>query len=941
MTGTLERETELARIAAALDASATGTGQVLVIEGEAGIGKTRLVEETRRLAKERGFGRLQATGDELESAMAWGVVRQMVERSISRYSGATREAIVAGPTGNALSALDTAPAGPGAGDAEVARTLHALWWVAVDLSSTRPLLITVDDAQWSDPPSLGFLNYLSRRVADLPIALVVATRPPADRTGALAELTSSRHAELLLPRPLTRAAVEAFGADRGTPPHEAVIAAVHLASGGNPFLTSALLDELVATGHPLDDPASAIAVRGLGPTTVSRALLSRLTPDALALAGAAAVLGHGHGYDALLAGELVELPPDRLQEALDRLVADNVLIRQRTLAFVHPVIREATLAALGPVETAHLHARAATTLHAGRAPAAVVAAHLAFAPAGSLAEAADLLREAAVLATAAGDHATAARHLERATAEQPDDQTLAAELGRAQLRAGDVRRARPILRSAAVEHDDPLERARLHGQAASATAVLDGGAAAVAELTDLLAGMPATLDPPRLVLEARLGVIRSFLPEERRTAAARLRDFAHLPGTSPDERTLLALSAQRGRYEADPHDEVARLAARALSEGALFDDASGSIEGMVGWVVAVMSLVAADGVAMAGAEIRRARERVQRHGSPVEFAMVANTAQYLAWRLGDVAGAEVESDSALAAVEPEDNSSHVVALRATAAHFGAHAALERGEVALARRYLDDFDRRCGQASAVIPAMWLLEAKGRTALAEQDPTAARAAAQQLRKATEQAGLDPASVPWRWSAALAALRLGDEDEARTLAEEQVELAHRWGAPTDVGAALRLRGMVSTGEPASQVKAFEQAVDWLEMSPSRLDLAKALVDLGECYRVTRRRTDARDVLVRGGELAADCGSRVLRDRAADALEAIGDRPRRTLAVGPDALTASERRVADLAVGGRTNRDIAQELFVSPKTVENHLGRIYTKLGIAGRRELVDALS
>lgn len=939
MTSTLERETELARIAAALDAAAAGTGQVLVIEGEAGIGKTRLVQETRRLAKERGFGRLQATGDEVESAMAWGVVRQMVERSISRYAGEIREAIVAGPTGNALSALEKAPDGPAAGDAEVARTLHALWWVAVDLSSTRPLLITVDDAQWSDPPSLGFLNYLSRRVADLPIALVVATRPPSDQTGALAELTSSRHAELLLPRPLTRAAVEAFGADRGTPPHETVIAAVHKASGGNPFLTSALLDELVATGHALDDPTAAGAVHGLGPTTVARALLSRLTPEALELAGAAAVLGSG--YDAWLAGEIVDLPPERLQAALDRLVADHVLARQRTLAFVHPVIREATLAALGPVETAHLHARAATSLHAGRAPAGVVAAHLALAPTGSLAEASAVLQEAAAHATAAGDHTTAARHLERATAERPDDRALAAELGRALLRAGDVRRARPMLGSAATAQDDPLERARLQGQAASATAMLDGGAAAVTELNGLLAGLPDALDPPRLVLEARLGVIRSFLPTERRTASARLRDFDHLPGTSPDERTLLALSAQRGRYEADPHDEVAQLAARALSEGALFDDASGSIEGMVGWVVAVMSLISADGVTMAGAEIRRARERVQRHGSPVEFAMVANTAQYLAWRTGDVAGTEAESEGALAAVEPEDNASHVVALRATAAHFGAYAALERGDLPLARRYLDDFDRRCGEASATIPAMWLLEARARTALAEQNPEAARTAARKLRTATEQAGLDLASVPWRWSAALAALRLGDEDEARTLAEEQLELAHRWGAATDVGVALRLRGKVSTGEPASQVKAFEQAVACLESSPSRLDLAKSLVDLGECYRVTRRRADAREPLQRGGELAAECGARVLRERAADALEAIGDRPRRTLAVGPDALTASERRVADLALGGRTNRDIAQELFVSPKTVENHLGRIYTKLGIAGRRELVDALS
>ena len=91
----------------------------------------------------------------------------------------------------------------------------------------------------------------------------------------------------------------------------------------------------------------------------------------------------------------------------------------------------------------------------------------------------------------------------------------------------------------------------------------------------------------------------------------------------------------------------------------------------------------------------------------------------------------------------------------------------------------------------------------------------------------------------------------------------------------------------------------------------------------------------------MAEACGSPAVRDRIAAALEAIGDRPRRTIALGAESLTASERRVASLAVEGRSNRDIAQELFVSPKTVENHLGRVYSKLGIGNRRELAGALA
>lgn len=104
-TGTLERENELVRVAAALDAAADGSGRVVIIEGPAGIGKTRLMQETRALAKVRGFGRIQATGDELESAMPWSVVRQLVERSISRYGGQARAGLMAGPSGAAFLVL--------------------------------------------------------------------------------------------------------------------------------------------------------------------------------------------------------------------------------------------------------------------------------------------------------------------------------------------------------------------------------------------------------------------------------------------------------------------------------------------------------------------------------------------------------------------------------------------------------------------------------------------------------------------------------------------------------------------------------------------------------------------------------------------------------------------------------------------------------------------
>lgn len=913
----LERDDEIAHIREALDAATRGEGRVVVIEGRAGIGKTRLVHECRELAKERGFGRLQAVGDALESAMAWGVVRQLVERSVSRYSGEIREKILAGPSGAALKALDDAAYDPS--EAELARTLHSLWWVAVDLSSTRPLLITVDDAHWADLSSLQFLVYLSRRIADLPIALIVATRPPADNTGPLAQLSVS--ADRLLPRPLTTDAINALVSG-----HPEVIKALHAASGGNPFLTKVLVDELGSLGLPLDDAATAERIGGLGPSTVFRATLGRLPADAVALAGAVAVLGsHADPWQAAALAGVSDLP-----SAVEALVAANVVVTGEHLEYVHPVVREAVLTGLGPIARASLHARAATALWESHAPADHVAAHLIHAPKGTLPNAADVLRKAAATLLSAGDAHTAAAHLARAVDERPNDAALRAELGRALLRTGDAVNAHRHLKAAATGLPD----AELVAAAASATAVIEGPAAAIAELTEAINARPD--GESRLHLEARLAVFRSFLPEQRQVASAHLSAYSGLAGGTPDERTLLGLLAQMGRYEVWPHDQVAATATRALANGAYLDDATGSTDAMVAWLVALLALMAADGVDTARREIERARLKVRTHGSPVEFAMVTNASQFLNWRCGNMPTVEAEAEGALAAIAQEDPVSQVIGLRATSTHFAAYSALERGDIDAAQAAVDTFDLAHVSAPPMMPTIWLHEVRGLIALARGNAAQALTEAHRQRDAMAAVQVDPPTIPWRGVAVRALLQLGEP--ATALASEQLDIARKWGAATEVGAALRLLAHACAD---SRLELLTESVNVLENSPSRLELARSLVDLGETLRVARRRTDARDPLHRAIDLATTCGSAILRTRAIEALEALGDRPRRQLVVGAESLTASERRVADLAAAGRANREIAQELFVTPKTVENHLGRIYTKLGIAGRRDLPRVLA
>jgi DNA-binding CsgD family transcriptional regulator len=931
-SATLERDDELHRIAAALDAAAAGAGRAVVIEGPAGIGKSRLIADTRAMAKERGFGRLQAIGDELERAVAWSVVRQMVERSISRYSGETRRTLLAGPSGDALRTLDAAPEEAAVGDAAVARTLHALWWVAVDLSSYRPLLITVDDAQWSDLPSLRFLGYLSRRIADLPIAVVIGTRPPQERAGPLAELTAARDLERVEPRPLSEDAVAALGASRGEAPAPAVTAAVHAASGGNPFLATVLLDELERRHLAPSDPATAGEVGGLGPSAISRTMLARLPADATALATAAAVMG-GRA-EPWLAGEVAGLAQEALAPAADALRAAHVLTADAEhLTFVHPVIREAVLADVPPGELAALHGRAATTLlHAG-APAALLAAHLAAAPAGTLPGAADILRRAATQLTAEGDHGTAAEFLSRAREERPQDHALLADLGRALARSGRPEQGREHLRAAAATARG-AERAELVAAAVAATAMVDGQQRAVEELAPLVEAWDGD-DASRMVLEARLAQLRSMLPAETEPHVEHLRRFAGASGDTPAERTLLAMLAQRARYDGRPAAEVSAFALRALREGAFLADVDGTIEGMVAWVVAVAALASADAVEPANAEIARARERVREHGSPVEFAIVASIAAIMAYRCGDLVAAGAEAEAGLAAIAGEEPTPVVTATRGTTAWVGVYSAIERGELETAVAVVDQVP---DTDPGVIPALWMGVARGRLALELDDPALAFRQAMEVGEAARSGRFDTPSIPWRVTAALAAQRLGRDEDAATLAREHLELARRTEAPTDLGLALRLSARI---EPAARIERLDEAIAVLEGSHARFELAAALTDLGEALRVVKRRRDAREVLLRAAELAGECGARPLRQRAADALASIGDRPRELMFSGLEGLTASERRVAELASTGRSNREIAQELFVTPKTVENHLGRVYVKLGIGSRRELSTSLA
>lgn len=180
----------------------------------------------------------------------------------------------------------------------------------------------------------------------------------------------------------------------------------------------------------------------------------------------------------------------------------------------------------------------------------------------------------------------------------------------------------------------------------------------------------------------------------------------------------------------------------------------------------------------------------------------------------------------------------------------------------------------------------------------------------------------------------MRLGREGEARLLLEEHEVTAARWGTPAAQGIGLQGRAAATDGE--QQLALLNSAEELLAGSPCRLDHARVLFELGCSLRRAGRRRDAQRRLGEAVSLAQACGARALATRANDELGVLIARPRRLQFSGVESLTASERRVALMAAEGQSNSQIAQALFVTPKTVENHLGRVYIKLGVKSRAQL-----
>jgi DNA-binding CsgD family transcriptional regulator len=933
----LERERELELIEDRIEAAREGRGSLLLFEGPAGIGKSELLAATSSRAEDSGFQVLAARGGELEQGLAFGVVRQLLEGRIAAAEEQERRRVLAGAAALAAPALGLAghdapvEGGLGSGDPSAA-IQHGLYWVAANLAEHSPLLLSVDDLQWADAASMRWLVYLARRLEGLSVLIAASVRSgePGPDPGLVAALPAEARAEVLRPVALSEAAsAEIVRASLGPEATDPFCVACHRASGGNPFLLRELVEALRRDETPPDE-GSVGQVEALTPETVSRATLlriARLPEAAEPLARAVAVLGSE--ADLRHAAVLAGLDDDVTAKAADALAAASILGPGLPFRFAHPLLRAAVYDQIPEAERALAHARAASLLAAESAPVERIATQLVVAQPLGEEWAVEALREAARASLVRGVPEAAVAYLRRAIAEPPPAElrtTLLLELLRAGLVAVDLSVFDGISEDPVGELTADESALMASGFYLTALLVQTGRIDEGAELADRhLEAVTESGDYESAMLLELQGL--SVVDTEPAEAIERLDGYVGRiePGT-PAERTWLAMRAWWRNFQGGPASEAAELARRALEGGLILSEHEMTPVAEQ----AILVLARADELDEAETWIERSIDRARGRGSMDRFIRAVSVRAHIAHRRGDTAAAV---DDGRRAAELSRQHGVALAIPLLTAWL-VEALVDRGEHDEAERELAE----SGLAGEIGDHYWFTPARFARARLRLAQGRTDEALDDLRRLLELTNQTSPTYPL---ASMVALVTGKEDpeEASRLLDWELERAREWGTPRGIGMALRARGLVEGGTRG--IELLREAADALGASPARLEHARALADLGAALRRAKRRAEAREVLKEALDLAHRCGAAPIADRAREELAATGAKPRREVLTGVESLTPSELRVARMAAQGMQNKEIAQELFVTVKTVETHLGHVYSKLEISSRGELGDALT
>lgn len=933
MTGLLERERELEGLRTAVAEVCSGTGRAVAFEAGAGLGKTRLLQEARKVGEEAGMKVLSARATELEQDFPFALLRQLLEAEIVSLAPERREAMLEGASA-ARPALGIA-AVAGATDDTFA-VLHGLYWVIAALAEQAPLMLVMDDLHWADSGSLDCLGFLLPRLEEIPVFLAMTARPDEpDPPPSLSPILLDPLVRHLNPAPLSPEGTKNLLAEElGRAPESTFAATCHELTGGNPFLLCELARNLVAEGiEPTSERAG--LVRERVPEQVARSVLSRidkLTPTAGMVARSLAVLGDGSDLSLLAAMNGGD--PRGTQMAADELRASAILDGGSPPRFIHPLVRNAIYADMSVGERSQAHARAAELLRSREAGSERIATQLLATEAKGERATVEVLLEAGRRALEAGAPKSAIAYLMRALREPAPAEMRSAILDpllTASFRAADQ------AAFAAIEGDvlaewarDPALRSRWAIQLTMLMALggrFEQAAALLREAVEIAVGEE---DLERAYqLQAQLSTLAAIAPAVPEvTIDARPSQIE--PGT-PTARLAAAMEVRAAVVKGSAQ-EIADAAKRALgNDCSIFAEEPE----LAAALIAVMSLITVDEVKAARHAAERALVIARERGATPELARAWFLRGFVAWGAGELIAAEADMRQALdlatlAGIFP-------LVLMFTPPLM--EVLIERDELEAAEEVL----QATGMADAPIPFNFLTSMlgiirghlryeRGEFELALEDIETLLS-----DEAIEKMGFGPAGSIAPFAARIF-IALGQEERAREVADENMARAREWGLVS--GEAHVARAVAATREPVEAVELLEAAAASMEGSPRRLERAHALVELGTALRQAGRRTDARVPLREAFDLARRCGAARIAKRANAELQATGAKVRRYAPIGVESLTPSERRVADLAASGMTNRQIAQSLFVTVKTVEAHLSAAYGKLDIGSRRELSKAL-
>ncbi|MEU6996446.1 AAA family ATPase [Streptomyces sp. NPDC046465] len=910
----VEREEQLTWLDTLLADTASGHGCVALLDGAVTCGKTEALHAWGERATRSGALFLHASCHRAESAVPLGALHQLLDSTLLPDTLTEKASALLGD-GSALAATT---AGNPSAETRLGLVLNGLCQLLLELSLSAPVVIGVDTVRHADQVSLDFLLRLVRRLRKGRVLLVLT-----DDTGLLpahpqlhAELLRQHYAHRIRLAPLSLTGVRSLLEQHlDAASAEALAPAFHTVSGGNPLLTRVLAEDHLESGKP--------RAQGFGLTYLS--CLHRGEPVMLQVARALAVLGDGAAAGDL--GQLLGIDSDLVSRTL-RALSDARLLDGA--AFRHPLAQGAVLDDLPAQEHAELHRRAARLLHDQGAAAVRVARHLVAADHAQTPWAVGVLLEAAEHALLDDSYESAAQCLSLAHRSSTDD----AE--RASIRSRLAHAEWQYSPSAAGRHLAPLTaagRAGLLDQSQSIDLVrrlLWLGRKE--EAGDVLDRLRRPSGDPRMEEEAALRDTERWLAYAH-PPLARRRQMPVIPsqrGTLVTPRTEPQLQATALLSDGLVHGKSTSLVDRAeqvLREQRLGGTTSWSEEAAF---AALQILTQAEKLDLAAGWCDRLLQDAGSRSAGTSRALYSGVRAHIALRQGDLPTAVRHGQAALTYLAHQS--------------WGVAVGLPLGTLVLAATRMGDYEDAAKYLTRAAPeaayeshyGIHYLHARGHYRLATNHVHAALADFLACGELVRRWGLDNAGlVPWRTSVAEAWLHLGNQDQARQLLHEQLGRA---GSDRSRMRALALRLLATTVPPRRRPQLLTEALDLFEASGDRYEQARVLSELSRAYYAAGDKQRAR-MLFRHALYSADkCGAKPVAQELMAVSDPAGARPGAPTdqSDGVATLTDSERRVASLAVMGYTNREIADRLYVTASTVEQHLTRVYRKLNVRRRKDL-----